>query len=411
MGTDAAAGGLTVAEANPGPAARDEPIALARAVKEEARRVGFDLAGVAAAGAPWGLDEFQQWLRRGYDGEMTYLARRAEAYADPDHVLSGVRSVVMLAAVYRTSDPAPAGAQAGRVSRYAWMDDDYHATLRARLARLADFLHAQRPGCRTRGVVDTAPLLERDFARRAGLGWFGKNTMLINKRQGSWFFLAALLTDAILEPDAPHETSHCGTCTRCLDACPTQAFPEPYVLDARRCLSYLTIELGGPIPEPLRAGIGEWVFGCDICQDVCPWNRSSQRQQERQPDPAFEPRADLNPLDLVELLGIDEQGFRERFGHTALARPGRAGLLRNAAVVLGNRREAQALPALARALCDVEPLVRGAAAWALGQIGGADASAALTARRDEEADPDVLSEIDQALQSAPLPQREPPATG
>ena len=181
----------------------------------------------------------------------------------------------MLAANYRTTDPSPPAPLAGRVSWYAWNDADYHALLRERLAKLADFLHEQRPGCRTRGTIDTAPLLERDFARAAGLGWFGKNTMLINKRQGSWIFLAGLLTDVDLVPDEPHETSHCGTCTRCLDACPTEAFPEPYVLDARKCIAYLTIELSGAIPADARESMGEWLFGCDICQDVCPWNKKA----------------------------------------------------------------------------------------------------------------------------------------
>ena len=225
-------------------------------------------------------------------------------------------------------------------------------------------------------MVDTAPLLERDFARAAGLGWFGKNTMLINKRQGSWLFLAGLLTDVELEPDAPHETSHCGTCTRCLEACPTQAFPEPYVLDARKCIAYLTIELDGPIPAALREGVGEWLFGCDICQDVCPWNKKSPVKN----DAAFRPRADLNPADLISLLDLDEEAFARQFGPTALARPGRAGVLRNAAIVLGNQRDERAVPALCRSLGDADPVVRGAAAWALGQIGGAQPLEALKSR-------------------------------
>src|SRR5207302_3001460 len=209
-------------------------------------------------------------------------------------------------------------------------------------------------------VVDTAPLLERDFARRAGLGWFGKNTMLLNKHFGSYFFLGALLLDLDLRPDPAHETSHCGTCTACLDACPTQAFPEPGQLDARRCISYLTIELRGPIPEELRGPTGDWLFGCDICQEVCPWNRKSPPSAE----PAFGPRPELEAVDLVELLGLSEEAFRRRFRGTALTRPGRRGLLRNGAVILGNLRDPAALPALRRALADPEQLVREAAAWA-----------------------------------------------
>ena len=204
--------------------------------------------GIAPAVAPATLNGFHEWLEKGFAGEMGYLSRREEAYSHPKHVFPAVRSVVMLAANYRTAEPAPPAPLTGRVSRYAWNEGDYHKLIRERLAKLADFFTRSDPGCRTRSVIDTAPLLERDFARAAGLGWFGKNTMLINKRQGSWLFLAGLLTDVELEPDAPHETSHCGTCTRCLEACPTQAFPEPYVLDARKCIAYLTIELDGPIP-------------------------------------------------------------------------------------------------------------------------------------------------------------------
>jgi epoxyqueuosine reductase len=387
MVADAAAGGVSEREA----------AALTAAVKAEALRVGFDLVGVVSAAAPATFADFQDWLRRGFAGEMKYLDRREEAYSHPRHVMPAVRSVIMLAANYRTADPLPAEASTSRVSRYAWNDGDYHSLMRDRLEKLANFLHAQRPGCRTRAIVDTAPLLERDFARAAGLGWFGKNTMLINKRQGSWLFLAGLLTDLELEPDAPHESSHCGTCTRCLEACPTDAFPEPYVLDARKCISYLTIELKGPIPAELRQGIGDWLFGCDICQDVCPWNKKSPRKN----DVAFRPRADLNPAELIPLLALDEIAFERTFGQTALSRPGRAGVLRNAAIVLGNERDERSVPPLSRVLGDAEPVLRGAAAWALGQIGGPRAHAALKSRLAVEDNAAVLSEIEQALAQCP----------
>jgi epoxyqueuosine reductase len=213
-------------------------------------------------------------------------------------------------------------------------------------------------------VVDTAPLLERDFARRAGLGWFGKNTMLLNKRLGSYFFLGALLLDLDLAADPVHQTSHCGTCTACLDACPTQAFLGPGWLDARRCISYLTIELKGSIPEELRAPMGDWVFGCDVCQEVCPWNRKAPAAFE----PAFQARGDLEALDPVELLGLSQDSFRERFRGSALIRSKRRGLLRNAAIVLGNCGDPAALPALRCALEDSEPLVREAAKWAIDRI-------------------------------------------
>jgi epoxyqueuosine reductase len=251
----------------------------------------------------------------------------------------------------------------GRVARYA-QGADYHDVLRQRLNQLLAWVQTQRPGCQGRGIVDTAPLLERDFARRAGLGWFGKNTMLIHKRLGSYFFLGALLLDLELRPDPAQETSHCGTCTACLDACPTQAFPEPGVLDARRCISYLTIELRSPVPEDLRGSLDEWIFGCDVCQEVCPWNRKALPGTE----PALQPRAELIALDPVELLSLSEEAFRRRFRGTALLRAKRRGLLRNAALLLGNRGDPAALPALRRALDDAEPLIREAAQWAIEQI-------------------------------------------
>jgi epoxyqueuosine reductase len=258
----------------------------------------------------------------------------------------------------------------GRVARYA-RSADYHDVLRDRLNQLLAWVRSHVPGCTGRGVVDTAPLLERDFARRAGLGWFGKNTMLINKHLGSYFFLGALLLDFDLRPDPPHETSHCGTCTACLDACPTDAFVSPGAMDARRCISYLTIELRGAMPQELRSGVGEWIFGCDVCQEVCPWNRRTPETS----DPDLSPRPDLTSLDPAEVLTMSEEQFRGRFRGTALMRAKRRGLARNAAVVLGNRGDPSALPVLRRALDDPEPAVREAAAWAIRIISAASATA------------------------------------
>jgi epoxyqueuosine reductase len=250
----------------------------------------------------------------------------------------------------------------GRVAAYA-AGPDYHRFVWDRINALAAWLEAEVPGCRTEAVADTAPLLERDFARRAGLGWVGKNTMLINPRRGSYFFLAAVLTDLELAPDEPFAGSHCGTCTACLDACPTNAFPEPFVLDATKCISYLTIELRSPTPLELREQVGNWLYGCDVCQDVCPWNRKES------PGPVAFPRdPDLEWLDPAELLALDADAFRERFKKTSLWRNRRAGLLRNAAVVLGNVGDERALPALERASNDPEDVVREAAAWAVGRI-------------------------------------------
>lgn len=344
---------------------RDSLERLSYEVKAEAHRIGFDLVGIAPAVSPGGVSHLNAWLASGFAGEMHYLERRRDAYSDPARVLEGVRSIIMLGLNYKTPDPPALEPGEGRVARYAWTKLDYHDILRDRLKLLADFLHTARPGCRTRGVVDTAPLLERDFARLAGLGWFGKNTMLINKRMGSWFFLAALLTDVELSPDQPHTTSHCGTCTRCLEACPTDAFPEPYVLDARKCISYLTIELRGrSIPEDLRTGLGDWAFGCDICQDVCPWNRKAPVTE----DPALAPKTDAHRVRLPELLAMSEDDFQHRYGATPLARPGREALLANVCIAAGNSGDVAEVETLDAARRHDAPLVQNAAEWALRRL-------------------------------------------
>ena len=334
---------------------------LTATLRQEALRLGFSQVGVCPAVTPTGIGRFQEWLAAGYAGEMQYLSNRAEAYEHPRHVLDGVRSLVMLAMHYRTAEPAPVAPGQGRVSRYAWGSADYHDLIRARLSELAAVLQGLAPEALVRGVVDTAPLLEREFAQLAGLGWIGKHTLLLNRAHGSWFFLAALLTDLELEYDAPHETDHCGSCTACLDACPTNAFPAPYVLDATRCISYLTIELRGSVPEDLREGMGDWVFGCDVCQDVCPWNRRAPTTAE----PSFAPQDELNPLDLLGLFSLSDDEFRARFRHTPLWRSKRRGLLRSAAIALGNNPTPEAVEPLRLGLCDAEPLVRDACAWAL----------------------------------------------
>ena len=368
---------------------------LTAALKTQANRLGFELAGACPAVTPNGIERFYEWLSAGYAGEVHYLSDRAEAYEHPRHVLDGARSILMLAMIYRTAEPAAPGAGEGRVSRYAW-GHDYHDLIRERLNRLSDFLKREAPGAQVRGVVDTAPLLEREFAQLAGLGWIGKNTLLLNKQLGSWFFLAALLTDQELDYDEPHAADHCGACRACLDACPTGAFVEPYVLDARRCISYLTIELRSPIPDNLRSGVGDWLFGCDICQDVCPWNHRAPLSTE----PSFTPGANTNPIELAALFALDDAAFRERFRHTPLWRAKRRGLLRNAAIVLGNRPHAAAIPALIRGLHDSEPLVRGASAWALRRYADLRAAAALNARRQVERDADVLRELCKAADIA-----------
>ena len=288
---------------------------------------------------------------------MTYLERREEAYTHPRHVLDGVRSVVMLGINYNTQ-PTDGERVEGRREETSSTGDragdgtvtcdgnagarrpvrtgraDYHDVIREKLRSWRSFVQRESPGCKARGSSIRPRCSNAISPRLAGLGWFGKNTMLINKRLGSWFFLAALLVDLELEYDAPHTASHCGTCTRCLDACPTGAFVEPYVLDARRCISYLTIEHRGPIPEELHAGMGDWLFGCDICQEVCPWNRKAPISSE----PDFQPQPALQSADAAALMKLTEAEFREQFGHTALTRPGHAGLVRNAAIVAANFR-------------------------------------------------------------------------
>jgi epoxyqueuosine reductase len=341
-------------------------MSLASRIKQHAHALGFELAGIAKATQADGFHRLREWLENGFAGDMGYMHRHAEARQHPSSILAEVRSVVMVGMNYKPENSGQGSGvrgQRGKVARYA-LGEDYHRVVRQRLNELLAKVQEEVPGCQGRGVVDTAPLLERDFARRAGLGWFGKNTMLLNKRLGSYFFIGALLLDVDLEPNPAHETSHCGTCTACLDACPTDAFTAPGQLDARRCISYLTIELRGPVPEDLREPTGDWLFGCDICQEVCPWNRKAPPGTES----AFQPGPELESIDPVELLGLSEEQFRERFRGTALMRAKRRGLLRNAAIVLGNQGDPAALPALENALADCEPLVREAAGWAFQRI-------------------------------------------
>jgi epoxyqueuosine reductase len=336
------------------------PEDLTARLKAEARRLEFDLAGATAAASPPRIGALHRWLADGFAGEMEYIPRRAAAYQHPKHVLDGVRSLLMLATTYRTEEPAEPAAGQGMIARYAW-GTDYHNVIRERLHALADFHCKLTPGAEVRGVVDTAPLLEREFAELAGLGWVGKNTLLLNRQLGSWFVLAAMLTSESLVYDEPVTAGHCGTCRACIDACPTGAIVEPYRLDARKCISYLTIELRGPIPPEQRTSIGPRIFGCDICQDVCPFNRRPPPTAE----PAFQPRPDSNPIGLAELLRMDDAAFRQRFRGSPILRARRRGLLCQAAYALGNRPDKNALPALMEGLHDADPAVRKACAWAL----------------------------------------------
>lgn len=321
------------------------------AIKQRARELGFDLVGITTADPPPHLPAFQDWLARGDHGAMTYLERRAADRADLQRLLPGVKSVIVVGLNYHTGP-------AHGIACYAHGSRDYHDLLGDKLRQLAAFLTGL--GGAAKWYVDTGPILERDLAQRAGIGFIGKHTNLISRALGNWFFLGEILTTLDLPPDRP-EKEYCGTCTRCLTACPTGAIPAPYRLDARRCISYLTIELKGSIPVELRPLIGERIFGCDDCLEVCPWNRFAQQSPIRE----FQ-RRPLPPL--TEMLAWDETRFRNFFRGTPIYRLKRRGFLRNVCVALANRGDRAALPALERARQDAEPLVREHAAWACDRL-------------------------------------------
>jgi epoxyqueuosine reductase len=306
-------------------------VSLEQRLKAQALGAGFDLAGIATLGPVGTAGTFEAWLASGYQGEMDYLRRGAELRADTTRPEPGMRSALVVALDYGGKEPA------GPVARYA-RGDDYHRLMWDRLDGLLGWLRTEvAPAVRGRAFVDTGPILERDLARRAGLGWFGKNTMLINPERGSFFFLGALFVDLPLAADEPFTGEHCGTCTRCLEACPTQAFTAPGVMDARRCISYLTIEHRSEIPDEMRAAIADHLYGCDICQDVCPWNVKFAGAAR---EPAFAARATIGAKGAGELarewLEMDEPDYREAFRGSAMTRAKLDGLKRNARVVLAN---------------------------------------------------------------------------
>jgi epoxyqueuosine reductase len=341
------------------------PQALRAELTERARAEGFDALGVAAV-APLVRDRARlaDWLAQGRQAGMAWMARDAARRGDPRELLPGCRSIVVVAATYwpgraraRVSDAR------SRVALYA-RGRDYHRVLGQRLRRLAAWIEA-RSGARARGFVDTGPVLERAWAERAGIGWIGKNANLISRRLGSWLLLGELLTTAEIEADPEPHAEFCGSCTACIDACPTAAIVEPGTVDANRCISYWTIEHRGAVPETVRGGLGDWIFGCDVCQEVCPWNESFAAEPIGDP---FGWREELRGLDPLEILAMDEATFRRRFSGTALMRARWDGLRRNACIVLGNRGRREALPALERALDDPDPVIRSHAAWAIDAI-------------------------------------------
>src|SRR5438067_7581259 len=329
-----------------------------------ARQIGFDSCRIAPCSEPAHASEFREWLRDGAHGEMHYMQRGEEKRCDPQKVLPGARSIVVLALNYFQGEqvqrsPRPAGAT-GRIARYAW-GEDYHEAIAAKLNKIDQFLRGF--GGQQKCYVDTGPVLERDHAAQAGIGWHGKNTMLIDERLGTWFFLAELLTTLELPADEP-VAEHCGTCERCIAACPTGAITAPHRIDARRCISYLTIELKGAIPLELRPLIGDRIFGCDDCLDACPWNRFAQTSNKA----AFGARRSTTAFSLADYLALDDDGFRELFRNSPIKRVKRRGFLRNVCVALGNAGDVSDLPALERAEADPEPLIAEHAGWAIEQI-------------------------------------------
>jgi len=374
-----------------------ENAALSARIKAEAQRLGFELVGISPAQVPPHEQSFADWLRLGFAGEMEYLQRTKELRQNPLTLMPWAVSVVSVGMNYLTPlvRPEVSGDPKGWVSRYAW-GDDYHDVIKNKLEKLLELV-CERHGSRVEGraFVDSGPVLERGFAGVAGIGWIGKNTHLISPERGSWFFLGELFLSLPLVYDQAIR-ERCGKCDLCLKACPTGAFAGPYLLDARRCISYLTIELKGSIPHHLRPLIGNHIFGCDICQEICPYNVKALPTKEA----AFAPRDGLYAPDLISLLSLTAEEFRRRFRNSPIRRAKRRGLLRNVAVALGNLKSCAAVPALVRALDDEEALVRGHAAWALGQIGTAEALAGLQTRRLRETEVGVSEEIEAALEMA-----------
>ena len=372
-------------------------------VKEYAQELGFDLVGIAS---PESFADHQdialERLRQGLmDGLPWYTEARVRRGCNPEELLPGARSIIAVGMSYHVPDEGDEGSAGGeglrespgdgKVARYSW-GDDYHAVIKEKLKALVEGLSQRldRP-INARWYVDDGPMLDRAVAQRAGVGWFGKNTNILTRSHGSWVFLGQVITDLEMEPDTSLKKT-CGSCVSCIDACPTGAIVAPYVIDNARCISHLTIENRGPIPVHLRPLMFDWVFGCDICQDVCPVNRKAAYSKET----AFQDRR-FTSLNLVALLEMTEEEFRERFRNSPIKRAKRVGLQRNACVALGNRGDSTVIPALSSVLRYGEPLVRGHAAWALGRLGGPEAAESLELAVSHEDDPEVLVEIEAAL--------------
>ena len=367
-------------------------------MKELGAALGFDIVGITSA-EPFQRDEKAALdrIRSGMmDGLPWYTEDRVKLASHPELLLKSSRSVISLAISYLTGEPRTDVIDPrGKIARYAW-GDDYHDVMKTRLKEFVRHLSKkmERP-VRTRIFVDDGPMNDRAAAERAGVGWFGKNTNILTPSHGSWVLLGQIITDLELKPDTPLRKT-CGECIRCIEACPTGAIVAPYVIDNRKCISFLTIELRGAIPREMRPLLGDWVFGCDICQDVCPVNRKAAPSQEQ----AFQQRHDFAAPELLPLLELDDLEFQEKFRNSPIKRAKRAGLQRNVCVALGNIGDPVAVPALLRSLKAAEPLVRQHAAWALGQIGGGDAAKGLEQAAHHERDQEIREEIELAMEKS-----------
>ena len=369
---------------------------LTERIQSRAQALGFELVGITPATESQTIQRYREWIDNGYAGEMAYLERHLPLKADTRRLLQEAKSVISLAMNYYTVDPPNEhlnDPSCGQISRYAW-GDDYHDLIRERLILLVDYIRSTaETEIKSRVFVDSGPVLEREFAQKAKLGWIGKNTNLINWRSGSWYFLAEVLVNLELEYANASLRGSCGTCTKCIEACPTDAIVEPNWLDSRLCISYLTIELRDSIPKELRPQMGNLIFGCDICQEVCPWNSKAKPTSE----PAFYPRDGNFSPELLSLVNLTPTEFSRRFKGSPIKRAKRKGFLRNVLVAIGNWGSRSAVPSLEKAILDDEPLIRGHAAWALGQIGGQNAKQVLENRLTCEDDTYVISEIEDAL--------------
>jgi epoxyqueuosine reductase len=364
---------------------------LSRSIKDKALEIGFDLVGISPVDSFPENQFYKEWLAKGFAGEMKYMEKEPEKREDIRNLIPRAKSVISCGLNYNTDYPYSIKGndrQSGWISRYAW-GEDYHEVMREKLLILLEFIKdAASEEVEARIYVDTGPLLERVYGKHSGIGWFGKNTCLINQKVGSWIFVGEIITDLELDYDSP-APDRCGTCTRCIDACPTHAIIEPYVIDSRLCISYLTIELRGKIPVQLRDKIGNNIFGCDICQDVCPWNRRAKVTHE----PSLQPREGLYNPELSSLSQLTPEVFRVKFTSNPIKRAKRKGLIRNVLVAMGNSGLKEFIPYLKESLKDDDPIIRAHAAWALWKLEGNDSYYTLSNQLKAESDPIVREEI------------------